>query len=267
LGALKVGKFCVRGALTESSVKALKHAATCHDARRRASIGGPPFSPSSFVGSFMKFTAPIAFVLIAPLVSLGACSDDSEPSHVLPEVPAFDSGLDPEKMLNTLTDEEIEGACELLEETLIAADTNVACQVESTATTDDVDACLSARTECLASPRSARDVVEASPLEAEVDCGVFAAELTADCPHPVSALEDCINAIAVSVEPSIEATQCEQAGELSELSEVDSLAKSSSDISYVSVCAPLIVCEKLITALLGGDDEADGMGGAGGAAN
>lgn len=213
----------------------------------------------------------VCFSALFSIVSLSfaavACGD-SEPSDgetkaespiVLEEI-QFDLAGD--RLLSSLSDEEIVAACGKLAAGIESADEAIACRVVAVGEADDVDACVEAREDCLSAPGDAGSEVTISSSPAPISCSAFNAALTEGCDYPVSLLLDCANALADSVVPSGDAVSCENAGDFSSVTEANKAALDSQGIGFVEVCLDLVACEALVQALFEGSET-----GAGGANN
>jgi len=148
----------------------------------------------------MKMTKRGAIAAFAASLAFCGCDgdkgDDSggpsdEPALVVSEI-EFD--LDSERLLSSLSDQEIRDACELMAGVIQDADEGVACQIVA-ATEDSEESCTTARDTCLDNPDEAvaQTMVRAAP--APIDCEVFDSSLTAECDFPVSRLGSCANSL------------------------------------------------------------------------
>lgn len=183
---------------------------------------------------------------------------DSVASTFEVEEIVFDLGG--ERSLTTLTDQEIRGACETMADVFDSADAGVACQIVAAAEADE-DACEAKLQDCLQDPEDALEQTSVRSAPAPVDCSVFNVELTEECDHPVSLLEDCVNALAQSVVPAAEAVDCGNAAGFEDIDAAHAEAAMNKSPDFVSICIDLLECEALVGALL--SDES----GAGGAPN
>lgn len=185
---------------------------------------------------------------------------DGDQAGATLEVDEIVFDLDGDRLLSTLTDEEIRSACDQMAEVFQAADEGVACQIVAAAEPSPED-CEEARDACLMDPKDALRTTTVRSAPAPVDCAIFEASLTAACDFPVSLLEDCVNALAQSVVPAAEAIACEEAAEIEDLEQSHQGAVENLNTDYASICFDLLECEDLVGALLSGE----GSTGAGGA--
>lgn len=167
------------------------------------------------------------------------------------DVPTYESGLDGTLILKDLTDEQIVGACDRIVTTVEKADVEVSCRVFGAGDSDSEDTCEASVSSCLDSPEEALEATTIRSTPAPIDCSEFSAELAAGCEHPVSLLEDCVNALATSVIPSAEAVSCDTASDWPDVKTAEMEAKANQDISFTAVCFELLECEDLVAVLLG----------------
>jgi hypothetical protein len=185
--------------------------------------------------------------------------DSSDPALVVAKI-EFD--LDRDRLLSSLSDQEIQDACGVMARVIQIADEGVACQIVAAAE-DSEKLCTTTRDACLESSTEALSQTTLRATPAPIDCDVFDSALTVGCDFPVSLLEDCANSLAQSVVPAAEAVDCSEASEISNLSAAEQLAAANKATDFVTVCLDLLACESLVGALLGGGS-GPGDGGAGG---
>lgn len=182
------------------------------------------------------------------------------PALVLPDV---EFQLEADRLLSSLTDEEIVSACEAMAGIMAAGDEGVACQIEASGSSDAQEECDDAREACLEDPTGALDQTSVRTTPAPINCEIFDATLTEGCQHTVGKLEDCANALAQSVVPAAQVVSCEEAGDFSSVQEANEAAKLAKATDFIAICEPLLQCEALVGALLTGEVPS-GLGGAGG---
>ncbi len=189
----------------------------------------------------------------------GGGEDDSDgdgaPSGDKPiELQEITFDLDGDRMLSSLSDEEIVGACDELASGVVSADEQIACRVVAAGENDDPAACAEAREVCLENPGAVRDSVTISASPAPINCSVFNAELTVGCDYPVSLLLACANALASSVISSGDAVSCQDAASFSSVEEANKAALDNQGVEFVGVCLELESCEALVQALISGGE-------------
>lgn len=167
------------------------------------------------------------------------------------DIPTYSSGLDSSLILADLSDEQIVGACDRIVEVVTEADSEVSCRVVAAGEAESADECGAAVGTCLDSPGDALAATTIRSTPAPIDCSEFNAELAAGCEHPVSLLEDCVNALATSVIPAAAAVSCDTASEWPDVKKAEMEAKANQGIDYVTVCFELLECEDLVSVLLG----------------
>ncbi len=208
-------------------------------------------------------SAPIYFLpfFFGPL--LVGCSDStsedsqaSDDSQIEEEpaidVPSFVSGLDEERMLSSLVDDEISAACDRLLSVVSTADTELACRVVAAGESRDQGTCVRSVSSCLSEPEAALNKTTLRSTPGAIECEKFTGELVAGCEFPVSLLEDCVNALAQGVVPGAEALSCGQAEKFEDLSAAEQAASENRDTTYTETCFELLECKALVDALLGG---------------
>ncbi len=184
-------------------------------------------------------------------------SGDGDASGPTFDVEQIEFDLDDERSLSSLTDEEIRGACESMAAVFEQADSGVSCRIVAAAEAD-ARSCSSELEDCLEDPDEALEQTSVRSAPAPVDCTVFSAELTEDCDHPVSLLEDCVNALALSVVPAAEAVDCDKADQFQDVEEAHAEAALNQGTDFVSICFDLLECETLVEALLSPENGAGG---------
>jgi hypothetical protein len=203
----------------------------------------------------------LSLVFAAGLSAVSGCSSSSsendgdhpeDASGAALEIDEFSFDLDNQRLLSSLTDEEIGAACADLARTLTQAEELAACQIQAAAATNDATECSSAVNSCLSDPSTALAESEVTATPAPIDCDAFNAELTADCDKSLAVLEVCINSLAQSLAPSRNALSCEGAAEVDSVEDANDLARANKGSGYVADCFALVSCDVLVSTLIGG---------------
>lgn len=206
-------------------------------------------------------------LLLTLTVTFVACGSKDDPEAGDPStplgVPTIDFAVMDDRLLSSLSDEEIVDACAVMADAMKIGDEGVSCRIQAAGTTSSLAECNAAVETCLQDPAMALSNTAIRTTPAPIDCSSFDASLTTSCDHTVEKLEDCANALAESVVPAADAVRCESAADFSDVDAAEEAAKLEKGTAFADICAPLLECEALVSALLTGNVPS-GLGGAGG---